>query len=152
MKKSKPAMHERDIEARLINWGMCQRGRSGGRMLARETRRTSPYGGQGYKCLTAVVINNMRQAAHGPVGGIATQSTLDFHDAEVINRAWQRLGVEQFKHKLLLRDLYVLGHSPNAICRNLDIKHWPTSHWRRALAEAQAAIEDAADDLEDGNR
>ena len=130
-----------DIDSRLINWGMCQRGRSGGMIRARETRSTSPYGGQGYKCMTAVVISNMRQAAEGPKGGRATQSRLDFHDAMVIDRAWQRLSLDQYKHKFLLRDFYVLGHSPTAICRNLDIKHWPASHWNRALQAARAAIE-----------
>lgn len=141
MKQPKAPISEMDIATRLVNWGMCQRGRGGGAMLARETRRSSPYGGQGFKCMTAVVISNMRQAARGPAGGAATQSKLDFNDAEVINRAWQRIGDQQFKHKLLLRDYYVLGSSPNAICRNLDIKHWPLTHWQLELRAAQEAIE-----------
>lgn len=114
-------------------------------MSARETRRTSPYGGQGYVCMTAVACKAAREAARGPAGGLATQSKLDFQDAEIINRAWQRIGIQQFKHKLLLRDYYVLGSSPNSICRNLDIKHWPPTHWQRALRAAQEAIEDAID-------
>jgi hypothetical protein len=107
----------------------------------RETRSTSPYGGQGYKCMTAVVINNMRQAAQGPAAGSRAQSKLDFHDAMIIDRAWQRMGLDQYKHKMLLRDFYVLGHSPNAICRNLDIKPWPTKHWNNALKAAREAVE-----------
>lgn len=120
---------------------MCQRGRSGGMIRTRETRNTSPYGGQGYKCMTAVVINNMRQAAQGPAIGTRVQSQLDFHDAMIIDRAWRRIEHDQYKHKMLLRNFYVLGHSPNAICRNLDIKHWPASHWNRALQAACEAIE-----------
>jgi hypothetical protein len=145
--KPKTPMREMDIAARLVNWGMCQRGRGGGVMRTKETR--SGYGGGGYVCMTAVTCRILREAANGPTGGATKQSGLDFEDAATINRAWQRIGVEQFKHKLLLRDFYVLGHSPNAICRSLDIKHWPLAHWDRALREARDTIEDAVDS---GNR
>ena len=136
----KPLMCEQDIAARLINWGMCQRGRSGGAMVARETRRSSPYGGQGYQCMTAVVCGMLKAAAKGPSGGIPTQSRLDFGDASTINLAWQKLSP---RHRLLLRDLYVLDRPVYVICRELNIRHWPGIHWNRELAVAQQAIEAA---------
>lgn len=137
----------RDIVTRLINWGNCQRGRSGGAMPARETRRSSPYGGQGYKCMTGVVCNIMKEAALGPVGSKTAQSRLDFDDAAKIQRGFQRLHV---RYQMLLKNLYVYGQSPNAICRQLSIRHSPGGHWNSALREAQDAIEDAADN--EGNR
>jgi hypothetical protein len=130
---------ERGIEARLINWGLCQRGRGGGTMRARETR--SGYGGGGYRCMTDVVCTIMRDAAKAPRAG-ATQSPLDFGDSQIINDAWQRLPV---RPRLLLRDFYALGRAVNVICRELNIKHWPAIHWQRELMAAQEAIEDIVD-------
>lgn len=130
------------IERRLENWGHCQRGKGGGSMSARETRRVSPYGGQGYRCMTNVVCTLMREAASGPKGGAATQAKLDFADSAVINAAWLQLGPRQ---KLLLRDFYVLNTQQNVICRALNIKHWPASHWKRELAAAQEAVQKIID-------
>jgi hypothetical protein len=123
-------MEEMGIERRLQNWGHCQRGKGGGSMSARETRRMSPYGGQGYQC--------MREAAHGPKGGPASQARLDFVDAAAINAAWLQLGA---RHKLLLRDFYVLERAVNVICREMSIRHWPASHWKHELAAAHEAIQ-----------
>jgi hypothetical protein len=136
--KQKPNMEEMEIGRRLENWGHCQRGKGGGSMVTRETRRMSPYGGGGYQCMTNVVCTLMREAASGPVGGAATQSKLDFDDAATINAAWLRMPTRQ---KLLLRDFYALGRPVNVICREMNIKHWPASVWQRELSEAQAAIE-----------
>lgn len=127
-----------EIHQRLENWGLCQRGKGGGSMSTRESRSASPYGGQGYRCMTNVVCNIMRAAAQGPAGGAATQSKLDFEDAAAVNRAWSALGP---RHRLLLRDLYALSRPVNVICRELSIRHWPASHWQRELGAAQAAIE-----------
>lgn len=107
-------------------------------MSTRETRRASPYGGQGYRCMTDVVCNIIRAAAEGPAGGPASQSQLDFDDAATINRAWSALGP---RHRLLLRDLYALARPVNVICRELNIKHWPATHWKRELLAAQEAIQ-----------
>ena len=139
----------RSIVTRLENWAACQRGRSGGGgvMSSKETRRSSPYGGQGYKCMTDVVCNIMRQAMNGPTGGRTGHSRLNFDDAAVIQSAWQRLSI---RHQLLLKDLYVLDKSVNTICRQLNIKHTPGYHWNRELAAAQQAIEDLTDN--EGNR
>lgn len=135
------------IVMRLQNWALCQRGRSGGRnaMVTRETRSTSPYGGQGYKCMTDVVCTIMREAAQGGVPGKRAASKMDFADAAIIQRAFLKLSI---RHQALLKNLYVYGQSPNAICRQLSIKHTPGHHWNRELAEAQGAI----DDLAGGNR
>lgn len=126
------------IDARLENWGFCQRGRGGGSMSTRETRRTSPYGGQGYKCMTDVVCNLMKEAAYGPKGGAASQAKLDFDDAATINLAWLQLGP---RHKTLLRDHYALARPVNVICREMDIKHWPAHHFKRELKAAQDAVD-----------
>jgi len=136
--KQKPNTEDLAIDRRLENWGHCQRGKGGGSMLTRETRRVSPYGGQGYKCMTDVVCTLMREAASGPKGGPVTQSKLDFDDAATINAAWLILPTRQ---KLLLRDFYALGRPVNVICREMSIKHWPASHWQRELSAAQAAIQ-----------
>jgi hypothetical protein len=135
--KPKIPMSQQGIEARLHNWALCQRGRSGGGMVARETRR-SAYGGGGYTCMTNVVCNIMRQAAKGPTAAPTVQSKLDFEDAQRINSAWQRLGP---RHRLLLRDHYVLARATNVICRELNIKHWPVGHFNRELFAAQEAID-----------
>jgi hypothetical protein len=137
MKNLRPPMASMDIVTRLENWGACQRGRSGGAMVARESRRSSPYGGQGYKCMTDVICNMLRLAANGPTGGTHTQSKLDFGDADAINRAWQALAV---RHKTILKDLYALNRPVAVICRELDIKHWPATFFKRELLDAQNAI------------
>jgi hypothetical protein len=138
----KPSTTPPTIEQRLVNWGHCQRGKGGGSMSTRETRRLSPYGGQGYQCMTNVVCNLMREAASGPVGGLASQAKLDFADSAVVNAAWLMLG---YRNKLLLRDLYMLDRRPAAICRVLSIRLWPTSHWMRELEAAHQAIQKIID-------
>lgn len=134
---AKPDMADKAIEKRLENWGLCQRGKGGGSMSSRETRRSSPYGGGGYQCMTNVVCNIMKEAAQGPKGGAVSQSKLDFEDSFAIEWAWSRLGA---RYRMLLRDLYALGRPVNVICRELNIKHWPSSHWKRELLAAHDAI------------
>lgn len=134
---AKPKMEQQDIDSRLDNWGRCQRGKGGGSMSTRETRRVSPYGGQGYKCMTDVICTMMREAANGPSGGPVSQSQLDFEDAATINAAWLKLGV---RSKLLLRDFYSLARPVNVICREMSIRHWPASHWKSELATAHDEI------------
>jgi hypothetical protein len=131
-----------DIATRLENWGACQRGRSGGKMASKETRQTSPYGGQGYKCMTDVVCNIMRLAAHGPVGGASTQAKFDFGDSETVNAAWQKCEV---RHSLILKYYYVYSKPDFVICRELDIKQWPATHFKRELLAAQLAIQKLID-------
>ena len=135
--KQKEQMAGKEIGKRLDNWGLCQRGKGGGSMSTRETRRVSPYGGGGYQCMTNVICNLMKEAAQGPKGGAASQSKLDFDDAATINDAWSRL---EHRHRLLLRDYYALARPVNVICRELSIKHWPATHWQRELLAAQSAI------------
>lgn len=140
--KQKISMTDRGIDTRLENWGLCQRGKGGGSMSTRETRRISPYGGSGYQCMTNVICNLMREAAHGPKGGAASQAKLDFGDAALINAAWLLVGV---RHRMLLRDFYALGRPVNVICRELSIQHWPASHWKNELAGAQEAVKKILD-------
>lgn len=135
--KEKIPVAQQGIEARLINWGLCQRGRGGGSMRAKQTR--SGHGGGGYQCMTDAVCNMLRIAATGPKGSAASQAQLDFTDSKCIQDAWQRLPP---RPRLLLRDLYALGRPVNVICRELSIKHWPAIHWQRELARAQEAIDD----------
>lgn len=137
MVKARRDVSEMVIAARLINWGLCQRGKGGGVMATRETRGVS-YGGGGYRCMTHVVCNIMREAVKGPPGGSTSQSRLDFVDAGRIQSAWQCLSI---RHQLLLKDLYVLDKSVNTICRQLSIKHTPGHHWNSELRAAQDAIE-----------
>lgn len=145
--KRKIPVSEKGIVARLINWGLCQNGRGGGSMSTRETRRASPYGGQGYRCMTDVACTYLREAAYGPKGGPSSQSKLDFKDAEKIEGAWRRLSI---RHQLLLKDRYVLGKSIGTICRQLNIKQTANGHhWNSELAAAQEAIDDL---LTGGNR
>ena len=135
--KAKPTLIEQGIVARLENWGWCQRGRSGGAMITKETRSVSPYGGQGYKCMTNTVCNILRAAANGPAPSRTAQSRLDFNDAAIIQAAWQKLSI---RHQLLLKDLYVFDKSVNTICRQLSIKHTPGHYWNTELKTAQDAI------------
>jgi hypothetical protein len=134
------------IAMRLANWGLCQRGRGGGSMVTRETRSVSPYGGQGYKCMTDVVCTIIRDRVNGPPPGKKVLASMNFEDAAIIQRAYMQLSI---KHQMLLKNLYVLGQSPNAICRQLSIKHTPGHHWNRELYSAQEAIDDI---LNGGNR
>jgi hypothetical protein len=131
-------MLQRDIVTRLHNWGACQRGKPGGSMVARETRRSSPYGGQGYKCMTDVVCTMLRDAANGPKGGNRSASRLDFDDSRTIQAAWAKLTI---RNQTLLKHHYVLERTWYVICRELDIKHWPPRHFDRELQVARDEIE-----------
>lgn len=135
--KPKQPVADMGIVARLENWGWCQRGRTGGAMISKETRSTSPYGGQGYKCMTNTVCTIMREAANGPAPSRTAQSRLDFNDAAIIQSAWQKLSI---RHQLLLKDLYVFDKAVNTICRQLTIRHTPGHHWNSELKSAQDAI------------
>lgn len=133
----KQPMSERDLITRLFNWGACQRGKPGGSMVARETRRSS-YGGQGYKCMTDVICTMLRDAAHGPRGGSYTSSKLDFDDSRTIQAAWAKLTL---RSQTLLKHHYVLERTWYVICRELDIKHWPARHFDKALEGARDEME-----------
>ena len=107
-------------------------------MSARETRRTNPYGGGGYTCMTDVVCTKMRMAVTGEAGIKRGPGKRDFADSALVNAAWLKL---PYIHKMILRDLYVYGHQIVAICRRYDIPVSRGSHWNTALREAQQAIE-----------
>jgi hypothetical protein len=133
----------KSILDRLDNWGRCQRGASGGRMRAKETRSVSPYGGQGYKCMTAVVCNILASAVVGEAGlHNSVRSNLDFADSEIITGAWLKMADRQ---KTLLKLVYVLNSPVFIICRKLDIRVWPESHFRRELKSAENIIQQIID-------
>ncbi len=87
--------------------------------------------------MTGVVCNIMRMHAEGPKGGAATQSKLDFSDSATITEAWL---ICKVRHKTILKDFYALGRPVHILCRELDIKHWPASHWKKELLDAQNSI------------
>jgi hypothetical protein len=132
----------KSIQARLENWGRCQRGATGGGMRAKETRSVSPYGGQGYKCITAVVCNILASGAVGKDGRTSTRSNLDFNDSEVITKAWLQMPDRQ---KTLLKWVYALNAPVLVICRRLEIRHWPASHFSRELKSAENIIQRIVD-------
>lgn len=107
-------------------------------MAARETRCSSPHAGQGYRCMTEVVCSIMRMAAAGPVYNRKISARLDFTDAAEVQDAWRQLGP---RHRVLLRDVYVLERAVPTLCRELNIRHWPASHFHRELQNAQEAID-----------
>lgn len=136
----------KSIRERLENWGRCQRGASGGRMRAKETRSVSPYGGQGYKCMTAVVCNILASAATGDAGWHnSNRSYLDFTDSDIVTNAWMQMSDRQ---KTLLKLTYALNSPVFVICRKLDIRVWPESHFRRELKSAENIIQQIIDNAQ----
>lgn len=150
-------MINKPIRDRLENWGKCQRGGTssgGGTMRAKETRSASPYGGQGYKCMTGVICNLLATSATGPSGwretrSDANRSGLDFEDAKLVTDAWVRL---PDRPKSLLKLCYILNSPPAVICRRLGIRHWPASHFKHELAVAESEIQKVLDMLQQRNR
>lgn len=146
-------MTKAPIRDRLENWGKCQRGgvgAGGGTMRAKETRSASPYGGQGYKCMTGVICNLLATSATGPAGwrearSDANRAGLDFEDAKLISAAWVRLPE---RPKSLLKWSYVLNSPPSVVCRKLGIRHWPASHFKQELAAAESEIQKLLDKLQ----
>lgn len=137
----------KSIRDRLENWGRCQRGAAGGGMRAKETKSVSPYGGQGYKCMTAVVCNILASAAVGDAGWHNTnRSNLDFADSEIITKAWLEM---PDRPKTILKWVYALNSPVQVVCRRLEIRHWPASHFRAALKSAENIIQRIIDNQRD---
>lgn len=113
-------------------------------MRAKETRSASPYGGQGYKCMTGIICNVLATSATGPAGWRETRKdsramvTAEIEDAKAVTAAWVRLPERQ---KSMLRWCYVLNKPPAEICRRLGIRQWPASHFKAELFAAENAIE-----------
>lgn len=132
------------LKQRLENWGKCQRGGAGGGLVrAKETRSASPYGGQGYKCMTGVICNMLETAATGPAGWRPMKSELlDRDDAKIVTSAWVRLSE---RPKAILKWCYILNKPPGEICRHLGIRQWPASHFKAELIAAEDAIQKLLD-------
>ncbi len=146
------------LKDRLENWGKYQRGgnRPGaGGMRAKETRSASPYGGQGYKCMTGVICNILATSAVGASGwketrsGTAAMSSAEIADAKLVTLAYITL---KQRAKDVLRWCYVLNAQPAVICRKLGIQPWPASAFKRELETAEAEISKVLDSIENRNR
>jgi hypothetical protein len=146
------------LKHRLEIWGRFQRGgafKTGGTMSARETRSVSPYGGQGYQCMTAVVCNILASAAAGPAGwsesnrGGAKLNKNQHADVALITSAWLRLPE---RPKLVIKHAYVLNSPPVVICRKLLIPFFPASHFKRELDAAELDISKMLDTIAEENK
>lgn len=139
------------LKDRLENWGKYQRGgnRAGaGGMHAKETRSASPYGGQGYKCMTGVICNILAASATGPAGwqrGGAPMTSVEIADAKLVTLAYITL---KERAKDILRWCYVQNAQPAVICRKLGIQAWPASVFKRELEMAEANIAKVLDSIE----
>lgn len=140
-----------NIRDRLENWGRYQRGGNrpgGGGMRAKETRSASPYGGQGYKCMTGVICNVLATSATGPAGwretsgGMRSMTSSEIEDAKAVTSAFIRLPARQ---QSILRWCYVMNAQPAVICRKMGIRQWPASHFKAELFAAESAIEKLLD-------
>jgi hypothetical protein len=139
------------IRERLENWGKFQRGGSGGgsAVRAKETRTASPYGGQGYQCMTGVICNLLATAANGQTGWKpVSRSTVDVDDAKRITMAFIRLNPRQ---QSILKWCYVFNAQPQVICRRLGIRAWPASHFLGELRSAENTIQKVLDSIANGN-
>lgn len=142
------------LKDRLENWGRFQRGGSralgGSGMHARETRSASPYGGQGYKCMTGVICNLLATSATGPAGWRETgrnatkMTSAEIADAKLITAAYVQL---PWRTQSMLKWCYVLNKPTAEICRKLGIRVWPASHFNQELAEAEEAIAKILDSI-----
>jgi hypothetical protein len=131
----------KDIGARLENWGKCYRTGSRGLTAATTKGWREPSRGGSPLTMTAIAIERLRAASFGP-NGKSRSSTLDYDDARVIEKACAKL---EWRSKALLRLYYVWHSAPATICRKLDIRHWPVSHFNNALAQAKDEIEQHID-------
>lgn len=150
-------MAKNSIRERLENWGMFQRAGThtgGAGMRAKETRSASPYGGQGYKCMTSVICNMLATSATGPAGWRETRhgaamTSEEIADAKLVSGAWVRLSE---RPKSMLKWCYVLNKPPGEICRHLGIRAWPASHFKAELHAAEVAIAKFLDNIEKENK
>ncbi|MFL9918830.1 hypothetical protein PQR75_26300 [Paraburkholderia fungorum] len=109
--------HKADLEARLENWAKAQRyGSAGGAVIGSAEGR--------YICGTSEArsIDSM---------------LLDHADADIVERAWQRL--MQFD-KDVLHMHYILRMSPPVICRKLKLPRRSDGTFLMALAHAKGEI------------
>lgn len=142
------------LKDRLENWGRYQRGgnRAGaGGMRAKETRSASPYGGQGYKCMTGVICNILATSATGPSGWKQTtpMTSAEISEAKLVTLAYITL---KERSKEMLRWCYVLNAQPAVICRKIGIPTWPASNFKRELETAEAEISKVLDSIDKEHR
>jgi len=122
----------RDIGWRLENW-------------ARWATARVPRGAD---CMTGAICESLRRSALGDVwsGHQVGDGRIDPKDAARIQLAMPRI---PFAQRLLLNWCYIEQARPEIVARKCS---FPVREFKERFYAAQAAIEDAADDLEDGNR
>jgi hypothetical protein len=121
----------KDIGWRLENWA----------------RWATARGRRGADCMTGAICDSMRRSALGDVwSGIEVRAGIDAKDAARIQLAMPRVPIAQ---RVLLNWCYIEQARPEIVARKCS---FPVREFKERFYAAQAAIEDAADDLEDGNR
>jgi hypothetical protein len=121
----------RDIGWRLENWA----------------RWATARGPRGADSMTGAICESMRRSALGDVwSGHQVGEGIDAKDATKIQLAMPRI---PFAQRLLLNWCYIEQARPEIVARKCS---FPVREFVERFRAAQAAVEDAADDLEDGNR
>jgi hypothetical protein len=121
----------RDIGLRLENWA----------------RWATARGRRGADCMTGAICDSMRRSALGDVwSGHEVSAGIDAKDASRIQMAMPRITVAQ---RVLLNWCYIEQARPEIVARKCG---FPVKEFVARFRDAQAAVEDAADDLDDGNR
>lgn len=102
------------------------------------------HSARGADSMTGAICESMRKAAQGELGPAPRDDiTRDDHDAVRIEIGMRKL--LRF-HRLLLHWCYIEQARPEIVCRKLSIPVRPASEFVAKFHEAQAAIEDAAND------
>lgn len=125
-------MNEKSIHERLENWGRVYGGRA----------PTGPAS------MTGAICDRLRKAALGVT--ISDRPELDEADALVIERARGKL--LEFRHKEMLRWLYVRNAHPQFICRKLGLRPFPTTVFDAELGRATSALQKVLDSTQERHK
>jgi hypothetical protein len=121
----------RDIGSRLENWA----------------RWATARGRRGADCMTGAICDSMRRSALGDVwSGHEVSAGIDAKDAARIQAAMPRVPIAQ---RVLLNWCYIEQARPEIVARKCS---FPVREFVERFRAAQAAVEDATDDLDSGNR
>ena len=121
----------KDIGWRLENWA----------------RWATARGRRGSDCMTGAICESMRRSALGDVwSGHQVSAGIDAKDAARIQLAMPHIAIAQ---RVLLNWCYIEQARPEVVARKCS---FPVREFVGRFRAAQAAIEDAVDDLDSGNR